>query len=248
MSHDFDTLVKEAEADPNILGLILQGSRGKGFETDDSDYDVQIVVKDGTEEMYKKKYQKNVENADAWTHSLSQLKTCNAWNGPEHWDRYDYLHVKILVDKTDGLIQKLCGEKGHIPPEEKDAYVRGRLDAYLDSFFRSVKAYKKGNKSGSLLRAAGSVPFLLDVVFGLNGRHTPFLDYLEQELQTYPLEKLPWNPADFYNNVIGIVSTGSITAQQEVAKALETWARKEGYGDVFDAWEGKDRWAMEYKS
>jgi hypothetical protein len=42
----FNEVYETAKRDPNILGLILGGSRGKEFATEYSDYDTYMVVKD----------------------------------------------------------------------------------------------------------------------------------------------------------------------------------------------------------
>lgn len=203
-------------------------------------------MKDEVADAYKKKYKNGLPNFDLSIYSLSEFKDYAVWDSDEWWDRYDFLHVKIFADKTDGLLSKICTEKARIPPNEKNAYIQKKLGAYINNFYRSVKAHKKKKLNAAILKAAESVPFLLDAVFALHNRPTPFLDYLEDELQTYPLEKLPWNPIEFHKKIIEIVSTGSLAVQQEVAKTMEKWARNEGYGNVFDEWEGKDRWAMEY--
>ena len=50
----FNHLREEAENDPNVIGFFLGGSRGKGFVTEHSDYDVYIIVKDGFLKSYMK--------------------------------------------------------------------------------------------------------------------------------------------------------------------------------------------------
>ena len=41
----FEELLNEAKNDENITGFFLGGSRGKGYENDLSDYDLQMIVK-----------------------------------------------------------------------------------------------------------------------------------------------------------------------------------------------------------
>jgi hypothetical protein len=45
-----------------------------------------------------------------------------------------------------------------------------------------------------------------------------------------------------------ILENGDLKIQQELAKTVESTFRKEGYGKVFDDWEGKDKWAMSFES
>jgi len=43
----FEDVLALAHSDSRISGIILGGSRGKGFETDRSDWDVYLVLFDG---------------------------------------------------------------------------------------------------------------------------------------------------------------------------------------------------------
>ena len=40
----FQRLLRVAQDDPQIIGLVLTGSRGKGFGSEASDFDVLLVV------------------------------------------------------------------------------------------------------------------------------------------------------------------------------------------------------------
>jgi predicted nucleotidyltransferase len=53
----YDELVDIARRDDNIVGLVLTGSRGKGFAvTDDSDWDVRLVVRDEVLDEYRSRF------------------------------------------------------------------------------------------------------------------------------------------------------------------------------------------------
>ncbi|PIN95831.1 MAG: hypothetical protein COU45_06540, partial [Nitrosopumilus sp. CG10_big_fil_rev_8_21_14_0_10_33_7] len=86
----YKNIVKIAKKDPNIIGLILSGSRGKGkqFVTKNSDYDTFIVVKDGVLKEYKKKVAKyHNEKFDLWCRTISNFR-----KREEDWTRYSYSH------------------------------------------------------------------------------------------------------------------------------------------------------------
>ena len=42
----FNKILQEFKKDPDVIGAFLSGSRGKGFEHQDSDYDLYVIVKD----------------------------------------------------------------------------------------------------------------------------------------------------------------------------------------------------------
>ena len=48
----FDQIVNDALNDPNILAFWLDGSRGKGVITRDSDYDCTMIVRDEVLDAY----------------------------------------------------------------------------------------------------------------------------------------------------------------------------------------------------
>jgi predicted nucleotidyltransferase len=54
----YKELYDEAKNDPNIIGFFLGGSRAKGFETEYSDYDIFVVVKDDKFKHFLEKYAK----------------------------------------------------------------------------------------------------------------------------------------------------------------------------------------------
>ena len=165
------------------------------------------------------------------------------------WDNsiadYDFTHTKILVDKT-GEITQIVKEKGTIPSDKKNEFIDHVLDAYINHVFRSVKCLQRQNVLGAHFEAIGSIPYLLDAIFALHGRPKPYYGYLVQELKTYPLKKCPWEIDQFLEDILAILSKGDLPTQQKLLRDVEQLFRKEGYNQVFDAWEGQDRWAMSY--
>lgn len=104
---NFKTLYEKAQKDPNILGFFLGGSRGKGFQTKYSDYDVYIIVNDDVVMEYKVKYPKHkFEGLDLIIFSYSEFKNYASWGSSEVWDRYTFSHVKAKIDKN-GKIQEI---------------------------------------------------------------------------------------------------------------------------------------------
>ena len=245
----YEDILKDAEINEEVLGFILTGSRGKGFENEHSDYDAIMVTKDENAKTLQDKYEAStLENIDLSIWSLSDFKKYADWDNTDSswWDRYDYAHVKILVDKTNGELEKITHEKGCIPLEKQKEFTSRWLDGYVNGVFRSVKCIRNGNSTGAHLEAVNSILDLLTTVFALNGRHRPFLSYVEKELQNYPLEHLPWSSDEFVVKMKKVLETADLKTQQELLCCVEIMSRKLGYGQVFDDWEGKDKWAMTY--
>lgn len=243
----FNSLLQETKSNPDLIGFFLSGSRGKGFEDENSDYDVTIIAKDEVAKKYQAKYGKIAfKDIDLSVMSLAEFRQYAAWCSPENWDRYDFVRVKALVDKT-GKVQPLIDKKGSVSKEKRQELIRQSLDAYINSVFRGVKCWRGNNKTGARLEAAASIPYLLVLVFALEGRIRPYYRYLEKELRNYPLRKLPWSNKIFTEMIMEILTTADLKTQQKILKKIEQVFRQAGFGQVFDDWGGKDKWAMNFK-
>jgi hypothetical protein len=85
------------------------------------------------------------------------------------------------------------------------------------------------------------------VIFGVEGRITPYYKYLEWELQKFPLTLFPMASKDIIEYLLAILETADITIQQELLKTMERVCRKEGYGYVFDQWGSDLKWMSTYQ-
>ena len=177
----FEDLLEEAKADKNIIGLFLTGSRGKGFETENSDYDVDMVVKDKVAEEYKKKYEMHTSNIDLGVSSLSEFTKYAAWQSDYHWDRYNFTHVQALID-TNGQIQKLIDEKGSIPADKKEDFIRFNLEK-LSISTEEFLSYITNIMSTGDLNKQQELEKIIEKLFREEGYGKVFDDWGE---------KLPW--------------------------------------------------------
>jgi hypothetical protein len=201
-----------------------------------------MVVEDVVAAEYKQKYAEDPPGVDLVVSSLSEFQQYAVWMSDSHWDRYDFTHARALVDRT-GAIQQLIDAKGGIPAEHRDAFIRRQLGGFVNALYRSVKAFRHQRSTmGFRLEAAMGIPYLLDALFALHGRATPFPDYLERELRDRPLEQFPWSAERLTQAILRILTDGDVETQQECARAVESVFRKEGFGDVFDGWEEKWEW------
>lgn len=216
---DYKKVLKEANNDPRILGLILLGSRGKDFSNHFSDYDLKMLVKDVDAKKLRKKYQsQKLENIDLTVLSFSDFVKYADWDNKDGawWDRYDYAHTKILIDKTKGKLDKIIKDKGYIPANKQKKYTAWCIDGYLNGVFRSVKCIRNGEKLGAHLEAVNSILDLLTVVFAFNGRHRPFLGYTDREFKKYPLKVLPLKKEVFVKKIEKVLKTADLRTQQEL--------------------------------
>ena len=242
----FDQLLEQAKDDSKVIGFLLLGSRGKGYEHEHSDYDVLLVVSDDYEKGAKEKYETS-NDMDVGVESLTSFSSSPPWDSPDSWNRYDFTHVKVLIDANDRIVD-LAERRGTMTDTEKKNVIRSSLDGYINAVFRVVKCDRSGSESGIRFESAASIPFLLDILFALENRPRPFWRYIEQELKQYPLKKLPWNVDQFIQDMLDILTTGNVKLQQRMLGEIKKVFTTEGFGKVFDDWEGKDEWILNYKS
>ncbi len=233
----FQELIDEAAQDHDVLGLYLGGSRGKGFQNEHADYDIGIILRDDATEAARQTYERYALHPDleVFPSSLSEFRTSAALGSETSWARYSFYGVQAILDKT-GEIQPLIDAKGRVPEAERDSYLRGVLDAYLNSTYRAFKGHRAGNRLGAKLEAVCGVPHLLATVFGLFGRHAPYLGYLERELRAYPLAQFPLSGERLLKLIGEIADSASIPAQRELFAVVERVCLEAGIGDVYESW------------
>jgi hypothetical protein len=79
------------------------GSRAKGFETPESDYDCYIVVTDEARSEMAHLERRSAE-MDIGVFSMSEFGAHAAIGSLNAWDRYNFAHGKVLIDKTGGAV------------------------------------------------------------------------------------------------------------------------------------------------
>lgn len=114
----FRQLLEEAHADPAVLGLVLGGSRGKGFETAGSDYDLYLILRDdaaGRRDHYAAHYPPPI-GINPYT--LGQFSAHAEWDSSTEWDRYGLARAPVLLDKN-GRIGPLVAAKGRVTDDRR---------------------------------------------------------------------------------------------------------------------------------
>jgi hypothetical protein len=231
-------LLELARRDERIVGLFLSGSRGKAaaLAGPGSDYDVRVILADEDQELRARLSTERGGRIEAWVATLPELEGYAEPGSDSAWDRYSFTHVRVLVDKREGLVQRLVDRKGRLGEEEAMPVVREALDAYVNLLYRSLKDDRAGRGQAARLDAAESVPYLLTFLFALEGRVRPFNAYLEWELAAHPLTPELARP-DRLLDRLGRVLGGRRDDQQHLFREVEELARERGHGDVVDAWQ-----------
>lgn len=226
------------ERDTRVLGLIVGGSRGKGLGTDASDWDVYVVVADDVDPAGVRL------DIDAGHPRLDlcAVLTLKAFaehavvGAPDEWNRYNFAHLAPSFDRTGGSLQRLCDDKEFLPPGVAAARASGLLDAYVNSYYRSLKNQRDGNADAARLDAVESVPLLLSFVFTAERRARPYNKFLAWELKVHPLRFNWWPTAEAVNGLVRLASVADAAAQAAHFRHAEAQARTLGFGGVLDSW------------
>jgi len=243
----WEDIKRYCESEPGVVGLFLGGSRGKNQATQFSDYDVYVITTEKDKKRILARFNRlKVQGFDFAVFSLPEFRKHALLGTDSEGYAYTYAHVKQVIDKTRGELERLLREKARIPKNKIRKYVEGYLDGYINQVYRSLKCDRDGMPECARLEAAKGIPLFLNVIFGMEGRITPYYKYLEWELENWPLKKFKARPKQLVKDLLKILD-GDLRVQQKLLKRLEKACRKEGYGKVFDSWGESLEWMKKYK-
>ncbi|OBQ48243.1 hypothetical protein A4U61_23980 [Streptomyces sp. H-KF8] len=230
----YDAFVELATADPAVVGLVLKGSRAHdGMATPHSDHDLYVVLADDAATGLTRFAGHRTAGLDLVIVSLTEFRAA----GMPGFERYALARARIVLDRLDGGIARILADKARLGADEAFRDAGGRLDAYANSLYRSVKNHRDGQALAARLDAADSMRFLLELLFALDRRPRPYNKYLEWELDRHPLPG--WDTGVLLRAVDRVSTTGDVSLQRKLFARVEAAARAAGHGGVLDAW-GED--------
>jgi hypothetical protein len=235
----YEELVEVARSDKGVLGLLLTGSRGPDLlVTDESDWDVRLVVRDELHDEYRARFATpHGSRVEVVVLSVSELERAGEPGTETAWDRPSYVHAQIVVDTSGGRVSELVERKRSLPAEHARSVAAERLDDYVNSYFRSAKSHGLGLAVEARLDAAESIAPLLDFLFAIHRRVRPFNKHLRLELERRPLDGDAWTADVLLPRVERVLAAGDLGEQQRLFRDVETLARDRGLGAVIDGWE-----------
>lgn len=233
-------LITEAEADPDVIGLVLTGSRAFGGIMPESDYDGAFVVPDPVLERYTEQgapprgitLHPPVAAADLWHVSPRTLH-------PEHvvaWMRPAWAAARVLYDRT-GEVAPIISALRLMGPEVARAEAAAWYDTYLNGLYRSLKTWRRGDELGGRLEAAQTADSLLHLLFALERHWRPYSNRLTLRLDT--LAGQGWQPDNVRRLLLDLITTGDPRRQQDVARQVITLLHDRGFDAVYAGWEGQ---------
>jgi hypothetical protein len=216
-----DEITAEVETDPESIGLILHGSRAAGVHRPDSDYDLVRIV---TDEAYAARRERDALREKRPGTPMADV----VYSSPEQLRRYAessdgytpmFLTAQVVADR-DGRVATLldaivAGAGARAGENLEELY-----DDYLNTFVRSIKAWRRGDELGGRMQAAHSCLSLVRLLFAAEGRQAPYHDQLRVPLRE--LERAQgWEKGYLAGALIRVLATGDPTFQQELELRVE---------------------------
>jgi len=231
----YTDLRHRAEADPNVVGLVLFGSRGfDAYLTDASDYDVFVVVRSGEVAPWRTPHGSPVET---WPMTVESFRDHALSAAADAWNRPTFLGAQVVLDKLDGEVARIIDRKRVLTAGEGQAIAAASLGDYVNSLYRSLRSLEAGRNLEGRLDALESLSPLLTTVFALESRVRPFNKWLRREIGVRPLALDGLIPL-----VERIATDPDAAAQREAFRLIEPAARDHGHGAVIDSWEPHVDW------
>lgn len=230
---EFAALLDHAHSDPNVVGLLLAGSRGKGeYVTNESDYDAYVILSDGRvlDEYADRFPSAHGDPVEYILLSLDSFRAHALPGSPSRWNAYTFAHIEPLIDKLDGEIGRIASAKTLPHPDDAREFLGG----YLNQYYRAKKNLAAGRELEGHLDAAESIVWLLDFLFAAHDRVRPFNKWLLWELQHHPLAE-PWRD-NLLPRIETILSSGDGETQRNLFRDAEAFARTRGFGAIVDSW------------
>jgi hypothetical protein len=180
------------EADPDVLGVLLVGSKSAGHQDERSDDDLEVLL---TDEAFQRLAPADCHTMliegegamrqivyDAQLTSLSALeRKPGSSMDLDHWP---YERARVLFARDPERINAAVAAAALMTPEFRTARLaHGTIDAWV-SAHRAGKTLERGFQAAAMLLVARSAKALIRVLFALESRWAPLDHWLERELET----------------------------------------------------------------
>jgi len=206
---ELNELLAEAEADPEAVALVLFGSYAAGSADAESDIDVFYVVRGDPPPRERRGRLELIPT------TLARLRAAEDWAKPS------IAYGEVLYDESGEAAAIVAASREITREETAELY-----DGYLNDFYRSMKAWRRGKELAARVECGRSLRFLGELLFALDGVRAPYPKEWAGKLG--PIEPL----------ILEIARTADPRVQQDVCRTVVGAAAERGYGDVYDAWDG----------
>lgn len=226
---------------PNLLGLVLSGSAGRGLDTDRSDLDLLVIVTPEIVNAPTVPWLQTLE-LEQIPLTLDHLETIARFDDNQFAYRWSYAWAPALADFTGGRIAKAIDRQTRLSADEALQLMlqHDRLGGWLNLTYRALKSARSGQLFEARLDAVEAVPMFLDIVFGLEGLVRPYNKYLPWALTTHPLAD--WRAGELLSLLEQMLSVSpdalrlGITKVHEIAIRFADSQHNSAIRETFEEW------------
>lgn len=183
--------LEEWKADADVLGVLLVGSKSRGYADSSSDDDLEVVL---TEEAHARlRPEECLEHVfegegdsrrivyDAQYISIANLK--GKADSARDLDRWPYEAARALYDR-DGSVTRAAAAAATMTKDFRSArLLHATFDTYL-AVKRAAKTLRREREAAARLLVARGAKALARLLFALEWRWVPLDHWLEEELRT----------------------------------------------------------------
>jgi hypothetical protein len=235
-----DEIIREVAADPDSIGLILHGSRAAGVDGPASDFDLVRVVTDERYATRRDRQELRERRPGPPEADISYASPGALRLRADKTDGYTpmFVNAEVVAD-TDGqvaaLVDGIVVNAGARAWDELDEF----YDDYLNCFFRSLKAWRRGDELGGRMQAAHSCLCLVRLLFAAERQLPPYHDQLRGPLET--LERAQgWEEGFLSDTLTRVLATGDPTLQQALELRVEALFEARGIAHQWGPEDGLD--------
>jgi len=209
--------------------VLLIGSRASGSAMAGSDYDFIWVLTDGgmaARTARGERQQLKEGEIDVGYVAVGRIRERVQ---DLDWATRALISAEIVFDRT-GELAAVLAQMRESAGERARAEVASAYDAYLNSYTRSLKAWRRQNELGGRMHAVESIAALVRTLYGLAGRWPVYHDELERELPELETEV----GIDVLEDLRRIAATGDPSVQQQLETRVEKFMADR---EVLHEWE-----------
>lgn len=181
-------LLQDYCAGDSVLAAIQLGSTVKGYDDDSSDVDLEVIVTEEKWAAIEKSFQKfiHTDKYDLIFTTIARLQnTANSERDEDHWN---YQDAVVRLDKTN-RVEKILKDITRYNAGSRVARLKRYYLGYWNNTLGSFSCLKHKNDWGAKIYAALAIQELIRLLFNLNYRWSPRLQWAFKELPS--LEKKP---------------------------------------------------------
>jgi hypothetical protein len=224
-----ENVQRRAAADEETVGVLLIGSRASGSAVAGSDYDfIWVLTDEGMAARTARGEQQQLKEGKVDVNYMGVGRIRERVQDLD-WATRALISAQIVFDRT-GELDVVLGEMRESAGDRARAEVSSAYDAYLNSYTRSLKAWRRQNELGGRMHAVESIAALVRTLSGVAGRWPVYHDELERSFPELEAEL----GIEVLEDLRRIAATGDPSLQQQLETQVETFMTGRGIQHEWD--------------